>query len=223
MRFAPATTTALTIAALLSGCSEMTPPGKQLTAPEGHVSGSSPLLDQGIMTKLRTFSDGGCAVTEMDAAGKRHGVMIHRQNLPFAVPAVQHDPKTGNGNARIVQVTVDNPRGAPIGLTCLAPSTLNAQDLLASIRTSKSKVWSHIFKELPSDRVVPDSALNLPPTSEAVAFQSEMLVTDSVVALHAADARGASFNDGCYVLFGYFSHYDGETDTWEDIEVTILT
>jgi hypothetical protein len=70
------------------------------------------------MASLNGYGEGGCSASITDSAGVTRGYAIKRQDLPFALPAIQHDAASGRGNGRVAHFMVRRPTAAPVAFSC---------------------------------------------------------------------------------------------------------
>jgi hypothetical protein len=214
----------MSIASVASGCNEGSP-----TKPTASSSGSAypadavtpPGLDSAKLAKLRKkYGGGGCSAATTDASGTMRGVALGRTELPFAIPAIQHDVTAGHGNGKIVQMTVHRAGKTDVTMNCWVPSTVTPDDMAKSFRSSSDDaVWSSLFGRVATARVIPSLGQRVVLSPEAIAFAGETLAP-----LAAANAaRGASTDDGCVPVRGIYEGWDLGTGGWIEIEIDITT
>lgn len=173
------------------------------------------------MATLARYNDGGCGASINDSSGVRHGYAIQRRNLPFAVPAVQHDAKTGHGNATVVHFSVSQPGSAPVAFTCWLPNTESAADLLTAMQqASKNGRWKALFGMLPKAPVIPDSAHRHALSAEVQAFAATMLASRPAPT-GASNSVHSNFDSGCLDVHGTFDWYSDIEQAWLIIDVDI--
>lgn len=94
---------------LVAGCSEREiarPVGSERNPRSSAVDVANLNADK--MAHLRQYADGGCAAMRVDAKGVSRATVIKNKDLPFAIPAVQHDLKSGAGDGHIVQLRIQS-------------------------------------------------------------------------------------------------------------------
>jgi hypothetical protein len=170
------------------------------------------------MARLNAYSDGGCAVSAPDGAGIVRGFAAKRNSLPFAMPEIQHDAKTGQGNGQVLHMTVGRPGGV-VTLTCWVPNSAALSDLAKNVSASKSGRWSSIFRELRTAGVIPGVSQRQPPSAEASAFASEMLAPTTAKSRQVTTRSGIHLDYTCLEVKGTFGWYDGSS--WESIPYDI--
>ena len=205
----------------LAACSEPTAMRSRddsAVAGSGVTPSGQQALDPVKMARLERYDDGGCAFTAPDDAGHTRGFAVHRQNLPFDIHPVTHDPKTGQGNGRFVKMTLHGPDGRPLTLACIVPNDQSLTNLSASTAKSKSGRWSGLFKQIKNARLIPDSVASATQSPEATAFESATLARPT---RPAAKLSSTVFDTdpGCVQVHGEFSWYWDEGDEWFTVEV----
>jgi hypothetical protein len=219
MKISSRTTTGIVLSLAFVACSEPTAsrPGVGTESGPGFNAAS---LNSDKMAELRRYSEGACAVSTIDRSGAAHGFAMPRQDLPFAVAPVQHDAKTGRGNGRVVQISLNRPSGA-VALNCWVPSTVTAVELLQTVHASRSGPWSPIFSGVTHAGIIPDSAHRSPLSDEARAFEAEMLVSRSAKPSTTTSVHGASLNTGCDDVNGTFYYWDGSSWVFIEVDVSV--
>jgi hypothetical protein len=143
--------------------------------------------DNAHLQKLREIGE-GCAAVAADKEGILRGFAIPREMLPFNVPAISKDPRTGRGNGRVVRMVLRRESGSPVTLMCWMPQSFASNQISAVVKTSgRNDRWGEIFSNLLHGQPLPRvSERALSP--EAAAFEAEMLDGDSLT-FGPADVR----------------------------------
>lgn len=179
-----------------------------------------PGLDSAKIAKLRgKYGQGGCAAATTDRTGSLRGVAMRRQDLPFSVPPIQRDPKSGKGNGRIVQMTVRRAGQADVVMNCWVPNTVSLSDIAASINSSKNARWASVFSRVKTARVIPAVGQRTPLSREALALAAETLMPGADTTV----ARGASFDDLCIPVKGFWTFWDDDEGGWVALVIDLTT
>src|SRR5665213_235305 len=103
------------LVAIVASCSDLT------TRPRGAEPGAPAVLGVGLnankTASRAAYADGGCAVAKVQPNGTTRAYVLQHQELPFAVRAIQYDPKTKIGNGRVSHLTMTKSNGSVISLT----------------------------------------------------------------------------------------------------------
>ncbi len=172
------------------------------------------------MTALSRYADGGCNASVTDSSGLTRGYAMVRQNLPFAIPAIQHDAKTGQGNGAIVRFSVKRASGPPVSFSCWVPNTESPTDLISAMHASKNGRWSSLFRLLPHATVIPDSAHRQPLSNEVRSFAAVTLAPH-LTPVSVSNRLRPNFDDECHDAQGDFEWYSNADGTWLIIDVDI--
>jgi hypothetical protein len=177
-------------------------------------------LDPSKMASLNRYRDGGCSASVTDAAGVTRGYAIKRENLPFAIPAIQHDAKTGQGNGSVVHLTVNPPSGGPVRFSCWMPKTQTPSDVISALHSSRNGRWASLFRLVQRAREIPDAAHRAPLSDEVKAFAAVELAPPSGGASMSKSTKlRPNFDTGCFDVRGEFEwELD---DVWYSVEVDI--
>ena len=154
-------------------CSE---PPTEISPPVGERAQFNQASDNGRLAQLRQTGE-GCAIAAPDSKGVLRAIAVERSKLPFHMPPIHRDPKTGIGNGRVAGMKIQRPDSPEMTLTCWAPETLSLDELSAAVMTSKQDVrWDRIIAELEGAAELPDSD-HRQLSDEARTFAGEMLAS----------------------------------------------
>ena len=214
----PAKVKAGVIGALLmiaASCNDQGPTRPTADRTSGASNVKAPFNREQKSARLRErFGEGGCAVTEV-ASGTKRGFALPRRRLPFAMPPVQHDPKTNKGNAHVVHMRLYRPNQTPVELSCWVPNTVTDSVIANSIHASKGPRWTALLSALSRARTIPDSAEFQQVSTEGQAFEAEMLVATPAPQAKPTRSRYAPlYNDGCESVSTTVEVYQSGDGTW---------
>jgi hypothetical protein len=178
--------------------------------------------DQGQLAQLRKIGE-GCAIAAPDSKGVLRAIPVPRGKLPFKLPAIHRDAKTGVGNGRVGGLTIHRPDGTPMTLTCWVPETLTLQELAAAVMASKKdNQWNKIVAQLEDAPELPEPGQRTL-SDDARAFAAEMLgselmhkpkVKNGTTAVLVQGPTSPSFYDGwgcsstSFTFVDYYYDYD---------------
>lgn len=209
--------------AVAFGCSDITSARRASDSAGGKhgsaLSSSTP-LNANKMASLSRYSDGGCGAMVIDPAGVARGFPIRRQNLPFAIPGIQHNSTTGQGNGAVIHFSVSPPGAAPVAFTCWMPNSVSPTDVVSAMKGSKNGRWSALFRMLPKAAPIPDRAHRQPLSDEVQAFAAQTLAPRPAPTTTSSRAQ-PNLDAGCFDEHGWFDWYNDGTDSWLIVEVDV--
>lgn len=152
-------------------------------------------LDQARLADLRRTGE-GCAVTAPDPHGLTRGFAVPRSHLPFAVPAIVRDPRSGLGNGRVVKIVVDRRGGSAVTLECWVPGSFVPEALVAAVSGSlDGERWGALLTSLETARDLTSLRDRTGVDREAREFKVELVGRE--LGLRAGDLAPPGFELGC--------------------------
>jgi hypothetical protein len=121
----------------------------------------------------------GCALVVPDGSGYR-AVGFKREQLPFNMPVIVRNPKTGRGNGKLAQIGIEQ-NGEKVFLSCWIPGNMSHEQLARSVAGSQQDDrWRYMMDAVRRGPSLPDPEVRGPLSNEARAYALEMIETDSV-------------------------------------------
>jgi hypothetical protein len=166
-------------------------------------------LNAAKVEKVREYADGGCVTSGADSGGVTRAFATKRQNLPFALPAIAQDPKTGFGNGTRARITFKSPSGSQVAMSCLVPNTVGPEDFAKAIKKANPDRWRTLVGNVKHGQPVPAGLQAAHLSNEAREVRAE---------LTAPKGTGALANEICYDVKGTISWYS-DSEGWSVVDI----